>query len=114
MKRKERGRLLRERFRAVGKLPYRAITRPPKLKMAHRLPPKVGRKPQGPFFGVSLYERHPKWVEQANVLSNHPFPTRRRREGELPLVKIAKQLPRKLIRVVIPPSRQLALLQADA
>jgi len=94
MEKLERGQLLRARFRALGGIPY--PSRPPKPKLNNQpLTPKVPGRWQ-PFFGVSLYECRPQWVNEPD-----PKPKKRlgarNRKTKCAVVRIAEVAPKKLM-----------------
>lgn len=95
MTKEERGSLLRERFKALGGIPWTPPKGQPKRRVEQRpaCPPKRVYNP----WSIALTVTPVAWVAKADA-EKQPESLKRNR-GESPLTRIAKQLPVKLRKV---------------
>jgi hypothetical protein len=93
----ERRQLLRQRFKAIGGVPY------PKSNLPPRPEPYVTKrslgKPLQIYYGPNIYNSHrPDWVSEADPASLEQLRLKRSKTGINPLMRIADQFPKKLVR----------------
>jgi hypothetical protein len=109
----DRRQLLRQRFKAIGGIPYPKSNRPP------RPPPYITKRSIGKplliYYGEYLYNsQRPDWVSQPNMFPSDQLRLKRRKTGINPYILIAAKAPKKLKRLAaISPSPALRLQPAQ-